>query len=1405
MSGFRREMETISYVQATGIYRNICNILAQDGYRHRVVEDPNGSWKPKDRCPTYVGDLIGMSLLVASEPVPADFSGSRLDPEQLRGTADRLQFVLKTLENVEAGTLPSVDWRILESEASLLLEPFTAKLMMIIEPEALTSLLLKKKAPSLPVLLEFLTEFNCSPLDDELLKLESSEFTNPEGWNSRDTLSNSVRQVLGARIVSAHLAPAPQSDVAICIGWSALVLLLALVEHNYGALSAELSQHSYVPQRLSPRPASRTDNLPAHRQPEPEVVSISVTRKVERARFCERIRQLQRDGRGGLLEVGDPPGWGKTHFIMMALQNCDCRVSVIDLLDCADMHDVAERLLNGIAVCAEEISYVDANPLAAVEFLTQRFLPGGVIVLENCHASEREVQTHLPKLIRRLIEKGLIVIAEAWSYLRGCSPDYRSQLSSLSDAEVALWAELVLERPPDPECELFCLEALDGYPALIKATLSAIRNCYPKHPGSAEAVLELAIENLEYLDVREEWLRFATGDSVTTGRTVDLAPDWIFAAFAMIPWGMLPRSELDATLDRQLERLVPLHLIQLSEDGKSWCRMPALWALSQWSLTHLKESHPKAVALARVLASTTDKDRVQRTSRYCVSLVTRGLIDTETCDSLLGTLPTEELPEVCDTEFYDAPTAIPTQELDTSELPVQTQLSIVEGYLRRGVFNEHQRIVQHSLDSFFNVVTEDDLRGSLCVRTLHQVLLRIPDSEMQNSAYRAAITRMPTPESLPDATLTWWVRLIVFASEAAFRLGNRAQGEEWRKQSYHLLTISSERIANRNAVLTVDTHYRLIAGGHLLASCEKELAQVHLSAISFISRNTNAADQRWMHRWFGHFSALVRITGWSDEWEQILLHHIAEWPADGSATDLLIRVLDLVDLAPDADKCVARVAKALAVPRHHRSGEFARRVHELLTSPAVAIPQEVKRLKNAFEVAEPATAPTTEELLLGALLAALSQRFPDAATGWRGEVTNIAATLPSLVLQAPPLIRHYTTRHALNALLENEGSYLEHVVGQLDRQAASGRIPQVVFRSFDKIAKVLDAALTPVDPKLWPHVTNLYIRLDKLESKHLPSPQVRAKFAKRVEDRMRNHVRAANAQLSPGPSLYLTRYEIHRHLWMFTDALDDLESLTNSSSSEDDFATIGDHLLIRLLPLFLSNPLVRSAVSCNTEQQNRARRLFLRLVKQAARPFDQELYRHLLWVVKMLESESDPDAWRALLAYYHSTIRRPWEFWDEVQISIGDNETALSVPDRQEEVGAGILGDLTDSSRLRIASALACYGASIESLSDELRFELAEFAVFAAFGADRWNRSRRNESSMASRWRVGTALAIALAHSADDRIFGMPFSPLKRRRTQEPKPWRELALDYLSVSAVGAFKQHVSEVAVRLREVLRKS
>jgi hypothetical protein len=253
LKAFKAEMVEGLFRKLKGERRwgNLTKSLATKGYMHsrlRGRKDAVG-WKAASSDPKKLVGLLDLAVQLADSPMPDSFAGTKYPPKDLDGLSNMLTGVLDLAETEAEGSkgLSKAERTSLAGKSARLLEPFWARLLAALEPEAflerMASFVEKKKVGMIGIgmLHQVLREKGLGPFNEESFKL-SPKVT--DGWEKLDTFSNSIRDLVDLRLRVAHKSPSITSEEADQAAKWAVIVILSMVEHNEEALRASLGSTS---------------------------------------------------------------------------------------------------------------------------------------------------------------------------------------------------------------------------------------------------------------------------------------------------------------------------------------------------------------------------------------------------------------------------------------------------------------------------------------------------------------------------------------------------------------------------------------------------------------------------------------------------------------------------------------------------------------------------------------------------------------------------------------------------------------------------------------------------------------------------------------------------------------------------------------------------------------------------------------------------------------------------------------------------------------------------------------------------------------------------------------------------------------------------------------------------------
>jgi hypothetical protein len=239
---------------------------------------------------------------------------------------------------------------------------------------------------------------------------------------------------------------------------------------------------------------------------------------------------------------------------------------------------------------------------------------------------------------------------------------------------------------------------------------------------------------------------------------------------------------------------------------------------------------------------------------------------------------------------------------------------------------------------------------------------------------------------------------------------------------------------------------------------------------------------------------------------------------------------------------------------------------------------------------------------------------------------------------------------------------------------------------------------------------------------------------------------------------------------------------------------------VRLLAEGLTAVVLQPAIvpAIGERDQRRGKELLLRALDEFLLLDNQERRQGIgALCCDALRNELEPSYWEELVIRVRKLLGTPSEYWQRVV-------AAAHAPSVEYALYGTAVDDLTDSGILLVVAQLCRYGACLDVLPRELRFELAQIAVVAARDAESWQRTINRRRPFLAAWHVGLSIGLALLTSPDGSLLGSEHSD-ERGRNGELIPWRELMfreLDAVRSGALGRFRLAVDETAASLRALL---
>lgn len=274
--------------------------LESIGYTHARCEGQGLAWRPT----VALERLVAAARAVSDAPVPARFDGRRVDAMRLGGLRERLDGVLDALDAAESGRHGLEPSRLYDDAASLT-EPFLAKLLVLLDEEAMWRRTEPGERLDLKRLTRALQTADRSPFERSMV-MNDEVFESAGRWVIRDTLHHALREDVQARNIGGHGAPDPGMEAALRTAWCAVVIIMAIVERNIEDIGVRVPS---AVSALGPGQSWDEDDLREVRARLDDLQRGALVRDAALAHLESWIDQ-QVDG-GYLLVVG-PQGLGKS-------------------------------------------------------------------------------------------------------------------------------------------------------------------------------------------------------------------------------------------------------------------------------------------------------------------------------------------------------------------------------------------------------------------------------------------------------------------------------------------------------------------------------------------------------------------------------------------------------------------------------------------------------------------------------------------------------------------------------------------------------------------------------------------------------------------------------------------------------------------------------------------------------------------------------------------------------------------------------------------------------------------------------------------------------------------------------------------------------------------------------------
>lgn len=1358
-------------------------------WRHQAVRDESLAF-------TLTGDPSAsepfrLLAQLCSEPTPGEWrvAGDR-DPFE-RLDEDVIQSICRFLAtpDIDAKGKEDLTRRLLMS-----VEPVLSKLLALVEPDEYRRLQSRQQRGGLATILTILSKKGRIPTK---LALTEDEFRSSAGWEERPSYVNAVRDVLLSRLDQAHRSMAPSMYV-----WdSAVVVLVGAIWTNRADLARFLtcSIGSEEPRPLVANGLPLSRSLPST-APEP-----LTTRRPAATAFRARVQEGLESG-GRLEVIHGTPGWGKTTFLSMALEDVSAPVRIADISDSSTGARLAEALLEGLDIAPSEQREIDLEPMKAVRVFLSHMRRPTVVILEGLHNSgERAPCGELGAFVRKLMLSGHVVAIESWT--SDIESGWRlpqgrigrlgsAQLVPLAEDEIREWAKRVVGRDlHDREVEI--LETFDGNPLALRRALEILADRY-RVADPEVASRDLMTIARDWRQLQNDFERMICGTS-SAGTSEISDAEWCW--FGCLPWAHPAVSSLQADDRHRRRYLQSVGLLAIEGDSwrvEPWARILGLRrCIDNPELLH--ENLPYLLELSQAIP---DWGRGSQ-RRHLARLTPLMKGQKETLLRLIDSIQLEAAPEPAlqgPEEPYEAPAEPELVRPELWEggpaLPLDLRLWLLDG-ASRGL--DRDSFALH----FERLLALPNLRAALgsdwkLIKGIHRALISSPFGAAQRLVHYRAIIGLCRPaegdRAHDRAQRTWLARFLIAAAESAQRAGDLEHAARWIAQARDSYEVSAPSSQSWHVqAFTADTAYRIAAFMAQTMRNSVEFLDAHRQALGTIPP---LADQMpawrglWAERVLSHLQVLAFHGAMSNadvSAVRLAMHNVADDLACLSFAEAFLEASEACDetLAREVRGALrGRLAKFNSSSRQGRRHLAIGRI--LLDGPpanAATLAAEVS--------AEMSDGPEREDLVLLKLCVRLSSRDQKLRRPMVAVCVTVLERLRSKfwmtgdekVIEAlrSSCLKFFASHQLAigSSTFEEDGVGLNNPVRLRD---AERRIDGAYAAHFASTGNAW----------LWDDWCAWKISIVRKRNALERSPSTHKRLGDAAADGLRAFVRKSEAALGDHVAQKVVALRVARYLW------------DTSESRRLCYALLAEPLdtsrrpsVVSLMADGLSAQILAPDASKSIDSADLT--LLIGVLREKVLGTRAVGRRSMLtWLADALEHGTDPSFWNDVAERAAAVLGTPSVYWQSVM-----SAAEGAVPGMRDRPA---IEDLTDPSTLLVASRIFRWGASLPELEEEVRFELAQLAAIASIDADRWFRSMRGRRAFLGSWQVGTALATALLLSRDGVLFGQAHSDEVNRRGQ-PFTWREIIERELNAAcslALGRFREVCEETRKRLGTALRE-
>ena len=1300
----------------------------------------------------------------------------------------------------------------------LSIEPFCCKIFALLEPSRFETFKDNKKG--LGTIIKELQNFGLIPYK---LKKTNAEFEQTVGWDSYNSYDNAVRDIMPARLDTAHRATAKSSTL-----WeSAAVFIVGIIDQNKEKLFNLKSQFTSAGRICTPLPYREQApyGIPKHRRIDPESPEPRTTRR-QLAKCLGNTIEASANIGGKILVLVSPPGWGKSMLLATALDGIKRPMHIVDLTDCSSNLALAQSLLTGLRISIDEIEKVDKSPMYSVRLLTNWLVSPGIVVFENLHRSIHA--TPPPELgiyVSALLTCGHFIVLEAWTPQLDWFDQFTSgqiatceqkDIPPLETDEIDKWGAKFLKRDLKSK-EASALRLFKGHPLAIRKALETLKTNIDGIGADVDSqFLEMCLdwESL-YKDV-ESFIRHQPKSI----RDELIINNQIATWCAVLPWACPTLDMLPTSIQHTTRRLLRVGFITVDVQRchtSAWARILGLRRIMEGP-----QQISDCMEWLKQIVTSVPVDDIEQQRRHLACLAARLTpLAHKPLVALLNMLESPEPSYVMALSdmlvAYEAPPDITTItsalefmamentcEQPTTNVPSHTSNKHISmppdvqfWFLEAaGRLNDYNIVAGQlrTISSGRDPLAQEQLNSSwMAVKAVHQTIMRLTISPLKKlPLYETACLLLPEDiTSSPVGYRAWMVRLLSTASMCAFAARHRETANNWlnKATAIHNLIPRSHSGSFTNA-LHDDATYRIAAGRTVEAATLGELLEAHKLAIAAIPQITDwspNSSTKWARRKMYHLRVLCHTD--NAYFRNQMLSTLRQLPFDSQC---LYEIDHLLQNQAE-DKVFIEKLRKLA---HHRMdginittsyGITLKRLSLLILEPdsyrndslAWAI-DIIERLKEAYQ---------EDWAFLFQFITVLSRDVLNRKASKRLFLIaeNIIDVLRPLLPQySDDVMVQRLYARCLSTLSRNHLSNANIDPDEMNPTKEMSNLKVAILR-IDKLYS--DHIVDGTSPWIWDdwaewkiQCTRRKYALERIkDSKAINITRVLEAFSKECDKALgSNHIVA-----------HAVAVRIYRYLWDMDTVRKRVQSLVEESTDFRNRLRIVKIVVNALSSLALTPPLLKMDYELIEVHD---RDILVNALDEQLTVYDSESVR--IWgdlTRQSLRITTDIDFWERIVKEARNIFGNPNEYWHQICVRL----ESMNVPTTHY-----VIHHLTDLEGLVMAGRLFRFGAGNVNIPTFLRHSLSELAVAASLDADAWNRSLIGKRDILSHWYVGISIGLGLvAASPECTLFGTSESQDVDKKGRH-LTWVELMNKELSIAytgAVGHYRDYSREVWNRLR------